>query len=177
VLLLHSPINGCQSNPKFRRSDDTSLDSIIVIGRAINKILNSPAWGIISKLSDDSIKLEFAAGKRFNYLDQGCLLFYLRRQMPAQFGRKFKYFPDVWDFNFGLGGSSISGRCETREGALRESTAFSSAEARRLDQTHRHENAFPSALGEFRKSKLTRIRRKIRAGFSGVWNRTWLFRP
>ena len=55
-----------------------------MIGRAINKILNSPAWGIISKLSDDSIKLEFAAGKRFNYLDQGCLLFYLRRQMPAQ---------------------------------------------------------------------------------------------
>ena len=29
----------------------------------------------------------------------------------------------------------------------------------------------------FAKSKLTRIRRKIRAGFSGVWNRTWLFRP
>src|SRR5713226_6038273 len=77
----------------------------------------------------------------------------------------------------GPSGSSKPGRCETREGALRESTAFSSAEARRLDQTHRHENAFPSALGEFRKSKLTRIRRKIRAGFSGVWNRTWLFRP
>jgi len=41
-----------------------------------------------------------------------------------------------------------------------------SAEAARLDRTHRHENAFPSFREDFRKSKLTRTGRKIRAGFS-----------
>jgi hypothetical protein len=61
--------------------------------------------------------------------------------------------------------------CEATEDAPRENTACSSVEAERLDQTHRHENAFPSAKGDFRKLKLIRTGHKIRAGFSRVWNR------
>ena len=42
----------------------------------------------------------------------------------------------------------------------------SSAEAVRLDRTHRHGNAFPSAQVDSRKSKLTRTVHKNRAVFS-----------
>ena len=61
--------------------------------------------------------------------------------------------------------ASMPRRCETTEGAPRESTACSSVEAVRLDQMHRHENAFLSAKGDFRKLKLIRNGRKIAPRF------------
>ncbi len=66
-------------------------------------------------------------------------------------------------------------RCVTTASVPRENSV-SSAEAARLDRTHQHGNALPLAIARFRRSTLTRMWRKIPAGFSPAKNRTWLSR-